>query len=41
MGISWLDEDSISFDVTTENGHEGFDKSDTIIFMGREHRFEI
>jgi hypothetical protein len=41
MGIPWLYEDSISFDVITEDGHEGFDKSDMIIFMGRENCFEI
>jgi hypothetical protein len=41
MGIPWLYEDSISFDVVTEDGHEGFDKSNLIIFMDRENRFEI
>jgi hypothetical protein len=41
MGIPWLYEDSISFDVITKDGHEGFDKRDMIIFMGREHCFEI
>jgi hypothetical protein len=41
MGIPWLYEDSISFDMVTEDGHKCFDKSNLIFFMGRENCFEI
>jgi hypothetical protein len=41
MGVSWLYEDSVYFDVVTEGRHESFDMSNLITLMGRENCFEI